>query len=76
MRTQSAAVAPSLLAGFVHDDSGDRMSPAHANQKAVRYRYYVNLSLIKRSWPRAPDAACRVPAADIESVVHLRAAEG
>jgi DNA invertase Pin-like site-specific DNA recombinase len=37
--TRSQAVAPSLLAGLVYDDSGERMSPTHANMKGTRYRY-------------------------------------
>lgn len=68
----ATAKAPSLLAGLVYDDSGERMSPTHANKKGTRYRYYVSQSLIKRGRPTASDAACRVPAADLESVVEDR----
>jgi DNA invertase Pin-like site-specific DNA recombinase len=67
--TRSTAVDPSLLAGLVYDDSGERMSPTHANKKGTRYRYYVSQSLIKRGRPQASQAACRVPAADLESIV-------
>lgn len=70
--TRSTATAPSLLAGLVYDDSGERMSPTHANKKGTRYRYYVSQSLIKRGRPRASEAACRVPAADLESLVEER----
>ena len=70
--TRSTATAPSLLAGLVYDDSGERMSPTHANKKGTRYRYYVSQSLIKRGRPKASGAACRVPAADLESVVEDR----
>jgi hypothetical protein len=45
------------------------MSPTHANKKGTRYRYYVSQSLIKSSRPKAPGTACRVPAADLESIV-------
>ena len=70
--TRSHASAPSLLAGLVYDGSGDRMSPTHANRTGKRYRYYVSQSLIKRGRPKASDAACRVPAADLEAIVQER----
>jgi len=70
--TRSKAIDPSLLAGLVYDDSGERMSPTHANKKGTRYRYYVSQSLIKRGRPQASEAACRVPAADLERLVKDR----
>jgi site-specific DNA recombinase len=65
----STAASPSLLAGLVHDDNGDRMSPTHANKKGTRYRYYVSQSLIKGTRTKAPGNGCRVPAADLETLV-------
>lgn len=70
--TRSQASVPSLLAGLVYVGSGERMSPTHANRKGKRYRYYVSQSLIKRGRPRASDAACRVPAEDLEAIVQER----
>jgi len=83
--TRSTAAAPSLLAGLVYDDSGERMSPTHAvktwrgvggaaapKQKGTRYRYYVSQSLIKRGRSKPSDGACRVPAADLERLVEDR----
>jgi len=70
--TRSKAVEPSLLAGLVYDNSGERMSPTHANKKGTRYRYYVSQSLIKRGRPKASGSACRVPAADLEGIVEDR----
>ena len=70
--TRSTAADPSLLAGLVYDDSGERMSPTDANKKGTRYRYYVSQSLIKRGRPQASEAACRVPAADLETLVEDR----
>ena len=67
--TRSDALSLSLLAGLVYDDSGECMSPSHANKKGTRYRYYVSQSLIKRGRPRASEAACRVPAADLENII-------
>ena len=69
---RSTAASPSLLASLVHDESGDRMSPTHANKKGTRYRYYVSQSLIKGTRPKAPGTACRVPAADLETIVEDR----
>ena len=69
---RSSVTAPSLLAGLVYDGAGERMSPTHANKNGTRYRYYVSQSLIKRSRPKESAAACRVPAADLETVVEDR----
>ncbi len=70
--SRSRAASPSLLAGLVHDENGDRMSPTHANKKGTRYRYYVSQSLIKATRSRSPGTACRVPAADLEAIVEDR----
>jgi site-specific DNA recombinase len=69
---RAQATAPSLLAGLIYDDSAERMSPTHAVKKGTRYRYYVSQSLIKRDRPKASTAACRVPAADLETLVEDR----
>lgn len=37
-----------LLTGLVFDETGDRLSPTHANKKGVRYRYYVSQRLIQK----------------------------
>jgi site-specific DNA recombinase len=39
-RTGRQAAEPSLLAGLLHDDAGERMTPTHANKKGTRYRYF------------------------------------
>src|SRR5262249_30919390 len=70
--TRSSAAAPSLLAGLVYDEAGERMSPTHANKKGTRYRYYVSQSLIRRGRSKASPAVCRVPAADLEALVEER----
>ena len=71
-RTGARAAEPSLLAGLVHDDAGERMTPTHANKKGTRYRYYVSQSLIKRGRPKGVDAGRRVPAGDLESLIEDR----
>lgn len=70
--TRSTASDPSLLAGLVFDGTGERMSPTHANKKGVRYRYYVSQTLIKRSRRSASNIACRIPAADLETLIEER----
>jgi hypothetical protein len=62
---------PSLLAGLLYDDSGDRMTPSHAAKQGRRYRYYVSQSLIKKDRKTAPEAL-RVAAEEIERAVGER----
>ena len=67
----AGAREPSLLAGLIYDDSGDRMIPSHANKKGTRYRYYISKPLIfgtRRSTPHGR----RVPASDLEGLVENR----
>jgi len=35
------------LAGLLHDDAGNRMSPSHARKNGVRYRYYVSQAVLQ-----------------------------
>lgn len=63
--------APSLLAGILHDDAGEPMTPSHANKKGCRYRYYVSQGLIKGCRTGAPQAR-RVPAGEVEALVEGR----
>jgi site-specific DNA recombinase len=58
----------SLLAGRLHDNRGNRMSPAHANKKGVRYRYYISQALLQNRKAEAGSIA-RVPAPEVESLV-------
>ena len=58
-----------LLRGRLYDDAGNRMTPAHANKRGVRYRYYVSSAL---SQGRPTGSVTRVSAREIESIV-LRA---
>ena len=39
---------PSLLAGMLFDDDGNRMTPSHAVKQGTRYRYYVSHRLITK----------------------------
>ena len=71
-RTGVRARQPSLLAGLVFDDRGERLIPTHANKKGTRYRYYVSQSLIKHSKAEAGDHGWRLPASDLEGVIEER----
>jgi DNA invertase Pin-like site-specific DNA recombinase len=64
----SAKGDPSLLAGLLFDDQGNRMTPSHAVKNGKRYRYYVSRPLITGSRTAAPDGR-RIPAAEIERLV-------
>jgi site-specific DNA recombinase len=59
---------PSLLAGLVFDESGERLTPTHAVKKGTRYRYYVSKPLITGA---AKDSfqGRRIPAGDLEGLV-------
>jgi DNA invertase Pin-like site-specific DNA recombinase len=74
-RTEKAdgtrAVHPSLLAGLLHGERGEGMSPSHAVKRGTRYRYYVSRSLITRSRSTSPQG-CRIPAGEIEPMVGNR----
>ncbi|MEE9183311.1 MAG: recombinase family protein [Acidimicrobiia bacterium] len=59
---------PSLLAGLLYDDQGNRMTPSHAVKNGKRYRYYVSRPLITGSRTAVPDGR-RIPAAGIERLV-------
>jgi len=59
--------APSLLAGILFDEDGNRMVPSHASTAGRRYRYYVS----KPATGKSPDAdnRWRLPAPAIEDTV-------
>ena len=67
-REATYAEHPSPLAGLLWDDQGRRMSPAHSSKRGVRYRYYV--SVRDKARPAMP--LHRVPAGDLETLVHLQ----
>ena len=59
---------PSLLAGLLYDETGNRLVPSHAVKSGKRYSYYVSARLITSSRSEAPDGM-RYPAAEVESGV-------
>jgi len=67
----AGAKDPSLLAGLLHDDLGERMTPTHAVKRGKRYRYYVSRPLVLNP-KSAAKGGRRIPAGDIEQVVTQR----
>ena len=67
-RRKADAAEPSLLAGLLVDDRGERLTPSHAVKKGRRYRYYVSGTLITEA---GADRArgWRLPAQEIEDAV-------
>ena len=60
--------SPAVLAGCIHDDGGNRMSPTHSVKLGARYRYYVSQAVVQQRQDDAGSVA-RVPAPEIESMV-------
>ena len=66
--TGITAKHPSLLAGLLFDNHGDRMTPSHAVKNGTRYRYYISQPLTTGTKGNFP-AGQRIPAGDIEQLV-------
>ena len=66
--TGSDTKQPSLLAGLIFDEFGERLTPSHAVKKGTRYRYYVSRSLIVGT-ARDKSTGRRIPAANLETLV-------
>jgi DNA invertase Pin-like site-specific DNA recombinase len=73
-RRTAPAARPSLLAGLIVDEEGERLVATHASKGRVRYRYYVSRGL-QHGIPVDASAAVRMPAREIEAAVTLRVAE-
>ncbi len=65
--TKRNGTSPSLLAGLLFDETGDRFIPSHAVKQGRRYRYYISNSLM-RDASKHPDG-WRLKAAEIEGTV-------
>lgn len=68
----TTAREPSLLTGLIVDAEGHRMSPAHANKKGVRYRYYVSSHLQDGSTEGNRGQGQRIPALSLERLIVRR----
>jgi DNA invertase Pin-like site-specific DNA recombinase len=65
---RAMASDPSLLAGWVFDGEGQRLTPTHASKGNRRYRYYVSQNLVGS--PRsAAERGLRIPAGELEAAV-------
>jgi site-specific DNA recombinase len=60
--------SPSMLAGRIFDDRGNRMTPTHTNKHGARYRYYVSHAVLQKREKEA-GSVVRVNASDIEAMV-------
>ena len=69
--TGSDAKHPSLLAGMVFDQTGERLTPSHAVKKGTRYRYYVSASLVTGTVKDGCNGR-RIPAGNLENLVITR----
>ena len=69
--TGSDAKHPSLLAGMVFDQTGERLTPSHAVKKGTRYRYYVSASLVTGT-VKDGSKGRRIPAGNLENLVITR----
>jgi hypothetical protein len=67
-RSGTRAESPSLLAGLVRDEAGERLVPTHAVKGGRRYRYYVSRPL-QADGKAATAGGMRIPAGDLERVV-------
>lgn len=56
---------PSLFAGIIWDGDGRRLTPNHANNSGVRYRYYIS----RKDKERLQLPVVRVPAGEIENLI-------
>ena len=62
---------PSLLAGLIHDEHGNRFTPSHSVKDGKRYRYYVSQAAIQHL-PHAGKAPVRIPAQEVEAAILAR----
>ncbi|MEM5473870.1 recombinase family protein [Hoeflea sp. AS60] len=59
-----------LLTGILFDETGDRLSPTHANRHGKRYRYYVSNRLITKTRKDDEDGTgWRIPALELDRIV-------
>ena len=59
---------PSPLKGKMFDETGDRLTPSHANKDGKRHRYYVSHRLVKQAG-EAGQSGWRLPAKPLEDQI-------
>jgi DNA invertase Pin-like site-specific DNA recombinase len=67
-RRSPQTVEPSLLAGLLVDNRGERFTPSHAVKKGRRYRYYVCTTPVTEAAEEGMQS-CRLAAREIEDCV-------
>jgi site-specific DNA recombinase len=68
VRQLKLRTSPSILAGRIFDDRGNKMTPTHTNKQGARYRYYVSHAILQKRTNEA-GSITRVAAHDIETMV-------
>ena len=68
-RTNTNAKSPSLLAGLIYDQDGNRLVSSHTNKSGKRYRYYMTSQGSGRDLARTTQPKLRLPAADVDAAV-------
>jgi site-specific DNA recombinase len=68
VRQLKLKTSPSILAGRIFDDRGNRMTPTHTNKHGARYRYYVSHSALQKQGG-AGTKHFRINASDLETTV-------
>jgi site-specific DNA recombinase len=68
VRQLKLRASPSILAGRIFDDRGNRMTPTHTNKNGARYRYYISHTLLQKRNDKTA-SLMRVPAQEIEEAV-------
>lgn len=67
-RKAKSKATPFLLAGYLFDSAGNRMTPSHSRKKGVRYRYYVSQAVLQSRKGEAGEVF-RAPAPELETVI-------
>jgi DNA invertase Pin-like site-specific DNA recombinase len=67
-RKAKSKATPFLLAGYLFDNAGNRMTPSHSRKKGVRYRYYVSQAVLQSRRLEAGEVF-RVPAPEVEALM-------
>lgn len=68
-RQRANAREPSLLAGLLVDEFGNKLTATHAVKVGKRYRYYTSKPSVARGAHNQPVSGYRIPASEIEPVV-------
>jgi DNA invertase Pin-like site-specific DNA recombinase len=66
-RSDTNSTGQHILTGLVFDETGDRLSPTHANKRGQRYRYYISHRLMEAH--RKENDGWRLPAHALEQAV-------